>query len=67
MGQLATDLIMVILFLNKADDNTLTYWNGTIVGPYPVTYHLRHSPISNIVFTVFRLSADQITLKRLHK
>jgi ubiquitin-conjugating enzyme E2 variant len=23
-------------FFNLADDNTLTYWNGTILGPYNV-------------------------------
>ena len=36
MELLVTDLFKVIFNLFIADDMTLTYWNGTILGPYNV-------------------------------
>ena len=45
---------------------TLTYWNGTILGPYGVKYYLSFRQLMRTVFTVFQLSADQTILKRLH-
>lgn len=34
------DSMQVTLYIMKADDMTLTYWNGTILGPYNVSLKL---------------------------
>lgn len=46
---------------------TLTYWNGTILGPYGVILKFIYRQLSKIVFTVFQLLADLNILKKLHK
>jgi len=48
--------------ISIADDMTLTYWNGTILGPYKVLPSLSRLT-SKIEFTHFLLLADQNTLK----
>ena len=50
------------ILTNIADDMTLTYWNGTILGPYKVLRCLSRLT-SKIEFTLSLLYADQNTLK----
>ena len=49
---------------NAADDMTLTYWNGTILGPYNVSLTLCRLA-SMAGFIVLRLSVDLTTLPSL--
>lgn len=53
----ATDSFNVFSSSNAADDMTLTYWNGTILGPYPVNNSFMFSQTSSIVFIVCLLFA----------
>jgi hypothetical protein len=46
---------------------TLTYWNGTILGPYGVILKFIYRQLFKIVFTVFQLPVDLNILKKLHK
>lgn len=70
MGVLVTDWAKVRqqIYYPVGDDMTLTSWNGTILGPYNVTYIYNYSSIrlhSRTGFTHWRLPVDQ-TIPRLH-
>lgn len=53
---------MVSYGLNAADDMTMTYWNGTILGPYNVTLPL-FRPCSITKFTASRSPVARTTPK----
>lgn len=66
MAWSATASMRVTPYYNSADDMTLTYWNGTILGPYNVTI-LSFRLASMAGSIAWRLCAGPSTLWNLHR